>query len=67
MPVKVTWQQLLSLCWEFQLAAALPVLAEEKKSLVDIPKKETYLGSWRGCVAKTKRMFPEPAEGMIQT
>ena len=27
------WQQLLSLCWEFQHSAAVPVLAEEKNRL----------------------------------
>lgn len=43
MPVKVRWQQLSSLCWEFQPCYCCPCFGRRKKSLVDIPKKETYL------------------------
>ena len=60
------WQQLLSLFWEFQLSAAVPVLAEEKNRLWIFRRKRLiWASSWMDCVVKTKRMFPEPAEGMI--
>ena len=66
MPVKVRWQQLSSLCWKFQPCYCCPCFGRRRKSLVDIPNKETYLGQLvEGlCCQDEENVW---YDGMIQT